>query len=909
MGVAVPRPSLLLLTACLCALCLGLLWFGGSGPQLALAIGDRDDTIPVEVENAVRANGCLACHRAEGIIAERLAPVPARSLHAIGKRLAPEYLRQFLSASHEDRIGVTMPDLFGGFPPAERTEVIEDLVHYLGTRGGLFDLTPIAASPHEVDVGRELFETIGCKVCHDGGNDWRAQLAQKTNFRYVGEILRHPERAIPSGHMPSMGLTEDEARSISLFLLEDQSRDAAGQSLVLEVAGLRESYFEGAFPDCGPALEDATPVRVGVGERVGLPEGHREDYFAVALDGEIHIPASGRWEFTLFSDDGSRLWIDEKEIVNHDGLHGPTIKIGAVELAEGWHRVRVTMFEHGGGQELKLHWSGPGTSLEEVPGSAFRVRTSAYQPPGEKLAVNRDRRARGQSHYIQLGCAACHDRGMAPDGARSFATLPAEPAGCLDPSPSGGSRAPRFPMSDVEIGGILALLERRAEFEVLPTEERAVNLVFDRLGCDGCHARDGVGGPTDQTQHLFTGTAELGDEGRLPPDLTGIGAKLKLSWLERVLLEGASVRPYMTTRMPIYAQNHIEGLAKRLHRVDGGNDHDVPPFSDEAVAAGRFLAGGEGFRCIDCHDFAGHRSLGEPAIDLATVGERLQPGWYREYMLDPQSMRPGTRMPAFWTPGLDLFPDLLGGNGGAQIDATWSYLALGESAPLPSGLVVDRRTYDLIPVDEPILFGAFFEGLSGRVVCCGYPERISIAYDVEHTRLAKVWRGRFMNARGTWEGRAGQLETPEGSAAIDFPAGDAIAKIRRESEKWPKGTSRENGWRQRAIDRDSERRPVFRREHAEWGVTVEESITPRYSAEGSSIVRTVKVTGGDGSLMFRAWIDPELVRTDDGFEVPHGPKIRIQGGEAGLHLVFGFPTELRVAIPAGGATIEVEVQW
>ena len=42
---------------------------------------------------------------------------------------------------------------------------------------------------------------------------------------------------------------------------------------------------------------------------------------------------------------------------------------------------------------------------------------------------------------------------------------------------------------------------------------------------------------------------------------------------------------------------------------------------------------------------------------------------------------------------------------------------------------------------------------------------------------------------------------------------------------------------------------------------------------------------------------------------PRGPKIRVRGGEGVLRRVVGYATQLRVPIPAGGATIEVEVEW
>ena len=51
--------------------------------------------------------------------------------------------------------------------------------------------------------------------------------------------------------------------------------------------------------------------------------------------------------------------------------------------------------------------------------------------------------------------------------------------------------------------------------------------------------------------HVFSGSIpEMGDEGRIPPALTGAGDKLNEEWIKTVLAEGAKDRPYMATRMP-----------------------------------------------------------------------------------------------------------------------------------------------------------------------------------------------------------------------------------------------------------------------------------------------------------------------------------------------------------------------
>ena len=54
----------------------------------------------------------------------------------------------------------------------------------------------------------------------------------------------------------------------------------------------------------------------------------------------------------------------------------------------------------------------------------------------------------------------------------------------------------------------------------------------------------------------------------------------------------------------------------------------------------------------------------------------------------------------------------------------------------------------------------FMSDVSPRVLCVGTPEGVHFAFDERARRLAKLWRGRFMNVIGTWKGRAGALESP-----------------------------------------------------------------------------------------------------------------------------------------------------
>ncbi|MZD03503.1 DUF1080 domain-containing protein [Streptomyces sp. SID5785] len=111
------------------------------------------------------------------------------------------------------------------------------------------------------------------------------------------------------------------------------------------------------------------------------------DNFSAQATGYLVVPEDGSYAFRLTSDDGSRLLIDDREVIDHDGLHGAEPKDGTVELTAGSHPFRVDYFERTGGQQLTLAWRPPGAdAFTTVPDTALTtddgvVRVTA---PGRK---------------------------------------------------------------------------------------------------------------------------------------------------------------------------------------------------------------------------------------------------------------------------------------------------------------------------------------------------------------------------------------------------------------------------------------------------------------------------------------------------------------------------------------------
>jgi beta-glucosidase len=85
----------------------------------------------------------------------------------------------------------------------------------------------------------------------------------------------------------------------------------------------------------------------------GLPE----DGFSVRWTGKLTPPKSGLYALGLRSDDGSRLYLDGKLVVDDWGDHPPTLKTAQIELVGGKaYDVRLEYFEGIIGASVELLW-------------------------------------------------------------------------------------------------------------------------------------------------------------------------------------------------------------------------------------------------------------------------------------------------------------------------------------------------------------------------------------------------------------------------------------------------------------------------------------------------------------------------------------------------------------------------
>lgn len=92
----------------------------------------------------------------------------------------------------------------------------------------------------------------------------------------------------------------------------------------------------------------------------------------------IRPPATGTYTFTSASDDGQRLWVNGRQLVNNWVNQGVTARSGSIDLVAGVPvDLRWEWFQGGGGYSATLTWTPPGGSAQAIPADVILPPTDA----------------------------------------------------------------------------------------------------------------------------------------------------------------------------------------------------------------------------------------------------------------------------------------------------------------------------------------------------------------------------------------------------------------------------------------------------------------------------------------------------------------------------------------------------
>ena len=621
-----------------------------------------------------------------------------------------------------------------------------------------------AATP-TAEGGRLLYNELGCVNCHGGETGLPAlrgpalaTVTQRVRSEWLRKFVPDPASVHPGTVMPQVLAKADDKTLVAIehYLASLKPKTASkGPAKILHVNGARggELFNTLGCVACHAPGKDFAPPE-------GAPKASEFTHRSVGF-GDLKAK---------YSLDSLGAFILDPLKVRTDGRMPKIVmdRQDSIDIA-GY--------------------------LLEFQGSDGRLDN-----PVVSIAADKALAIAGRKAVIAAQCAACHD--LPKDAAAAPVALKKTEGGCLD---ADHAKGPRYVLSDAQRASLKLFLAKKDE---AAAPKLAADLTLQALNCIACHERDGQGGPDVARKPYFQGDHNLGDTGRYPPPLTGVGGKLRPEWLAKVLAGENRVRPYLKTKMPQYGAATAElgkllGVAdvRAALKFEGGDD-----------TAGRKLMGTQGGAgCITCHSWGDRPSLGIHGPDLSNVAARLQEGWLREYLINPAAYRPGTLMPSFWPAGQSFNPSILGGDTDKQIASIFKFIesANGE----PEGFPQNRNgEFEIVPKDRPVVQRAFTDGVGVRAILVGFPTGVHLAYDGDKGGPGLAWKGRFFDAYLTWYSRFPTFEKPIGTQVV----------------AWPKPTGRFLGYRL-----DAKGNPTFLNEQG--GVKVEET----YEGIENGLRRTV----------------------------------------------------------------------
>lgn len=146
----------------------------------------------------------------------------------------------------------------------------------------------------------------------------------------------------------------------------------------LGVAGLTATVWAEPETFSGEPLARTVVATVAFDKgdkRRDFPGGRDQD-FSMRLSADFIPPASGTYRFTITSDDGSVLYIDQTVVADNSGYHGMEEASGTIELEAGTtYPLRLDYYQGGGGAGLVAKVQGP-----ELPEQVLDSKLVRTQP-------------------------------------------------------------------------------------------------------------------------------------------------------------------------------------------------------------------------------------------------------------------------------------------------------------------------------------------------------------------------------------------------------------------------------------------------------------------------------------------------------------------------------------------------
>ncbi len=154
--------------------------------------------------------------------------------------------------------------------------------------------------------------------------------------------------------------------------------------------GIKGQYYRhnGSTPHDPASLAFGTLVLTRTDPEIAFQWGNsspdasiNDDDFAVKWTGEVEAAFTETYTFYTNTDDGVKLWVNDRLIVDNWTDHGTIEDKGTIDLAAGQtYSIEMWWYERDGGAVAELRWESPRTPKQIVPQAALSLPVRAGTP-------------------------------------------------------------------------------------------------------------------------------------------------------------------------------------------------------------------------------------------------------------------------------------------------------------------------------------------------------------------------------------------------------------------------------------------------------------------------------------------------------------------------------------------------
>ena len=150
--------------------------------------------------------------------------------------------------------------------------------------------------------------------------------------------------------------------------------------------GLLGEYFNNS--DLTASVFTRVDPYVDANWGTGAPEpSMNAGSYSVRWVGKVKGKYSELYTFTTVSDDGARLWVNGKLLIDSWVSHPATWDRGTIQLVAGQqYDIKLEYFQGGGGSQISLQWSSPSQLLEVIPFDALTLGGTVTVVPAPNKA-------------------------------------------------------------------------------------------------------------------------------------------------------------------------------------------------------------------------------------------------------------------------------------------------------------------------------------------------------------------------------------------------------------------------------------------------------------------------------------------------------------------------------------------